>query len=84
MSNTTNQQPQTQQASDAAAATSTSNVPVKQECCVPGKDLWVLWRTNFEIDQHYAPIKVRAECFHSMQQAHAGLAQLLVCISCCM
>lgn len=51
---------------------------------MPGKDLWVLWRTNFEIDQHYAPIKVRAECFHSMQQAHAGLAQLLVCISCCM
>lgn len=25
---------------------------------MPGKDLWVLWRTNFEIDQHYIPIKV--------------------------
>jgi hypothetical protein len=51
-------QQQPQQQGDAAAATSTSNVPVKQECLVPGKGLWVLWRTNFEIDQHYIPIKV--------------------------
>jgi hypothetical protein len=54
------QQPQQQQPADAAAAASgTSNVPIRQECAVPGKDLWVLWRTNFEIDQHYTPIKVR-------------------------
>lgn len=61
------QQPQQQQqgagdaaaaAAAAAAATGTSNVPVRQECSVPGKDLWVLWRTNFEIEQHYTPIKV--------------------------
>lgn len=51
------QQQQAQQPADAAAA-GTSNVPVRQECCVPGKDLWVLWRTNFEIDHHYSPIKV--------------------------
>jgi hypothetical protein len=24
---------------------------------VPGKATWVLWRTNFEIDLHYQPIK---------------------------
>ena len=24
---------------------------------MPGKACWVLWRTNFEIDQHYQPIK---------------------------
>eukprot|EP00882_Tetradesmus_deserticola_P013921 GHRQ01014787.1.p1 GENE.GHRQ01014787.1~~GHRQ01014787.1.p1 ORF type:complete len:274 (+),score=76.38 GHRQ01014787.1:655-1476(+) len=34
-----------------------SNVPVKQETSVPGKTSWVLWRTNFEIDQQYTPIK---------------------------
>jgi hypothetical protein len=59
MSTHTAPQQQGQQQGDAAAATSTSNVPVKQECLIPGKDLWVLWRTNFEIDQHYIPIKVR-------------------------
>ena len=34
-----------------------SNVPQRKECTVPGKACWVLWRTNFEIDQHYQPIK---------------------------
>jgi hypothetical protein len=33
-----------------------SNVPVKQETSVPGKTSWVLWRTNFEIDQQYTPM----------------------------
>jgi hypothetical protein len=34
-----------------------SNVPQRKECTVPGKACWVLWRTNFEIDTHYQPIK---------------------------
>jgi hypothetical protein len=58
MSTNAAQQQQPQQPADAAAASSTSNVPVKQECLIPSKDLWVLWRTNFEIDQHYIPMKV--------------------------
>jgi serine/threonine protein kinase len=43
-------------ATDANAAPS-SNVPVRAECCVQGKTAWVLWRTTFEIDEHYVPIK---------------------------
>lgn len=38
-------------------SSSSSNVPVKKECNVPGKSCWVLWRTTFEIDNHYTPIK---------------------------
>eukprot|EP00879_Flechtneria_rotunda_P012968 GHRR01013541.1.p1 GENE.GHRR01013541.1~~GHRR01013541.1.p1 ORF type:complete len:166 (-),score=48.27 GHRR01013541.1:630-1127(-) len=50
------------QAADGAAAkqdnsSTSSNVPVKQECSIPGKTSWVLWRTTFEIDEHYTPIK---------------------------
>ena len=51
---TTTQAPQQQ---PQPAATS-SNVPVAKECNVPGKLAWVLWRTTFEIDAHYQPIKV--------------------------
>ncbi len=38
-------------------SSSSSNVPVKKECNTPGKALYVLWRTNFEIDTNYTPIK---------------------------
>lgn len=41
----------------AGAGQSSSNIPVRKECSVPGKAAWVLWRTTFEIDQHYQPIK---------------------------
>jgi hypothetical protein len=32
-------------------------VQVKKECSIPGKAIWVLWRTTFEIDEKYVPIK---------------------------
>ena len=38
-------------------ASSSSNVPVRKECNIPDKNCWVIWRSNFEIDQHYQPIK---------------------------
>lgn len=50
----------TDQAAAGQAAGSgggSSNVPVPKDCAVPGKTAWVLWRTNFEIDEHYQPIK---------------------------
>lgn len=34
-----------------------SNIPIRKECNVPGKACWELWRTNFEIDTKYVPIK---------------------------
>lgn len=34
-----------------------SNVPVRKESTVPGKDCWVIWRSEFLIDPHYQPIK---------------------------
>ena len=36
---------------------SNSNIPVKKEGGHPGKSIWLLWRTLFEIDNHYTPIK---------------------------
>ncbi len=30
---------------------------VKKDCNVKGKTAWVLWRTHFEIDEAYTPIK---------------------------
>ena len=30
---------------------------VLQECSIPGKAAYVIWRTNFEIDDKYVPIK---------------------------
>lgn len=55
------QQQQQQAAGSGAGGTgsssTSSNVPVRKECNIPGKNCWVLWRTNFEIDQHYQPIK---------------------------
>eukprot|EP00983_Pelagomonas_calceolata_P034799 1090322-Pelagomonas_calceolata.AAC.3 len=30
---------------------------VKKECNIKGKTAWVLWRTHFEIDEAYTPIK---------------------------
>ena len=34
-----------------------ANIPVERECSVPGKRCYQVWRTNFEIDEHYEPIK---------------------------
>lgn len=34
-----------------------SSAPVKKECSIPGKTAYVIWRTNFEIDEKYVPIK---------------------------
>lgn len=34
-----------------------SNIPVKKECDVPGKSAYTIWRTHFEIDDRYTPIK---------------------------
>lgn len=30
---------------------------MQQECSIPGKTRWVLWRNTFEIDEKYLPIK---------------------------
>lgn len=30
---------------------------MRGECNIPGKTRWVLWRTTFEIDEKYTPIK---------------------------
>eukprot|EP00191_Tetraselmis_sp_GSL018_P014497 CAMPEP_0177583704 /NCGR_PEP_ID=MMETSP0419_2-20121207/3467_1 /TAXON_ID=582737 /ORGANISM="Tetraselmis sp., Strain GSL018" /LENGTH=393 /DNA_ID=CAMNT_0019073119 /DNA_START=567 /DNA_END=1748 /DNA_ORIENTATION=- len=38
-------------------ASSGSNVPVRQESSIPGKAAYLIWRTNFEIDEKYHPIK---------------------------
>jgi len=40
-----------------APQTTSSNAPVKKECNIKGKTAWVLWRTHFEIDEAYTPIK---------------------------
>ena len=34
-----------------------ANLPLRKECDLPGKALWVIWRTNFEIDDRYTPIR---------------------------
>ena len=36
---------------------SSGSLPAKRECTVPGKHAWVLWNTQFEIDERYVPIK---------------------------
>jgi serine/threonine protein kinase len=36
---------------------SAANLPVQKECCVPGKARYQMWRTDFEIDDKYEPIK---------------------------
>ena len=43
--------------SKPAGAASSSSTPVKQECSFPGKAAYVIWRTNFLIDDKYVPIK---------------------------
>lgn len=50
------QQPQPNDARTPAKS-EVSNVPVRKECSVPGKQSWMLWHTVFEIDQVYQPIK---------------------------
>ncbi|KAL3137604.1 Mitogen-activated protein kinase 4 [Trebouxia sp. C0009 RCD-2024] len=50
------QQPQPSEAR-APAKSEVSNVPVRKECNIPGKQAWMLWHTVFEIDQVYQPIK---------------------------
>ena len=44
-------------ASKAAPPVSTSNAPVRKECTIPGKTGWIIWRTPFDIDEAYVPIK---------------------------
>jgi mitogen-activated protein kinase 1/3 len=41
----------------SSSSSSGSNLPVKKECNIPGKTCWVIWRSNFEIDEKYQPIK---------------------------
>lgn len=36
---------------------SSQNIPVRRECTAPGKACYQVWRTNFEIDEKYVPIK---------------------------
>ena len=36
---------------------SSGSLPAKRECSIPGKHAWVLWNTQFEIDERYVPIK---------------------------
>ena len=36
---------------------SSANIPVQKECPVPGKARYQVWRTDFEIDDKYEPIK---------------------------
>ena len=36
---------------------SSSNLAVQKECTVPGKVRYQVWRTDFEIDDKYEPIK---------------------------
>lgn len=47
------------QPSDAKSAnrSEASNVPVRKECNIPGKQAYMLWHTLFEIDEVYQPIK---------------------------
>lgn len=47
----------TQTQPSSSSTSTTSNAPVRGECNIPGKSRWVLWRTTFEIDDKYAPIK---------------------------
>lgn len=51
------QQAQQQPQAGSGGNTASSNMPQRKECNIPGKACWVLWRTNFELDQHYQPIK---------------------------
>ena len=32
---------------------SSSNAPVKKECTIPGKSIYSIWRSDFEIDSKY-------------------------------
>jgi len=43
--------------SSKTTSSSTSNVPVRKECTVPGKAIWTIGATTFEIDDKYTPIK---------------------------
>lgn len=36
-----------------ACAMSGSNVPVQKECDIPGKSVYTIWRSDFEIDDKY-------------------------------
>mmetsp|Transcript_42494 Transcript_42494/g.136317 ORF Transcript_42494/g.136317 Transcript_42494/m.136317 type:complete len:374 (+) Transcript_42494:402-1523(+) len=40
-----------------SSSSSSSNVPVLKEGGAPGKHIWMIWRTPFEIDRRYTPIK---------------------------
>ena len=38
-------------------AAQSNNAPVQKECDIPGRSCYVIWRTLFEIDEKYVPIK---------------------------
>lgn len=40
-----------------SSSSSSSNLPVKKECGVPGKACYVIWRSEFLIEEKYVPIK---------------------------
>ena len=67
-------------------ASSSQNIPVPKECSVPGKACYQVWRTNFEIDERYQPIKAVGKgaygvvCSAKDQQAEAGQASDKVAI----
>uniref|UniRef100_A0A7S0YYC0 Mitogen-activated protein kinase n=1 Tax=Polytomella parva TaxID=51329 RepID=A0A7S0YYC0_9CHLO len=43
--------------STSGSTGSSSNIPIRQDCNIRGKARWMLWRTTFEIDDTYTPIK---------------------------
>lgn len=45
------------QNSTTGTTSSSNNTPVRQECDIPGKNAYMLWRTLFVIDEKYTPIK---------------------------
>eukprot|EP00798_Chlamydomonas_sp_ICE-L_P026082 gene26082-11787_t len=40
-----------------SSSSSSSNLPTKQDCPIPGKARYVLWKSLFEIDDRYVPLK---------------------------
>ena len=38
-----------------------NNIPIQLDSRQPGKTRWRIWSTEFEIDDKYVPIKVKAD-----------------------
>lgn len=43
--------------SASGSSSSSSNIPVRKECNIPGKACYTVWSSTFEIDDKYQPIK---------------------------